>query len=69
MSTKCSSITVSDRALSEGCVGILGNLIVRVYATVTQISLSSLQEENSEWCDNIIYNNYLKPVTKKLPRN
>lgn len=46
LSTKSSDITVSDRALNEGCIWVLGNLIVGVYATVTQVCLSSLQEEN-----------------------
>lgn len=42
LSTKSSDITVSDRALSERCMRVLGSWIVDVYATVTQISVSSL---------------------------
>lgn len=73
LSTKSSDIIFLDRALSEGCVRVLGSLIVDVYATVTQISLSSLHRWSARGklyeSDVIIYNNYLKPLTKELPRN
>lgn len=52
---------------------VLGNFSVGVYATVTQISVSSLNRQSARGrlykSDVIIYNNYLKLVTKKLPCN
>lgn len=52
---------------------VLGNFSVGVYATVTQISVSSLHRPSARGrlyeSDVIIYNNYLKPATKKCPCN